>query len=117
MQVKAYGSFTARICELEDTNRELSEELDRTRTHLNNSLGKSHTLHAEVSQLRHEFQTIVSQNSTLRGEIAQVRTGIAGAVEKLNMLQMVQRENEAKEIYGGQINVMNSSALTNRAKA
>jgi regulator of replication initiation timing len=73
--VKANGSFTAKIRELEAANLQLNEELGRTRSHLQSSLRESHTLHAQVSDLRHELQAIASQNHYLRGEIAQTQMG------------------------------------------
>ncbi|KAJ5626382.1 hypothetical protein N7510_002691 [Penicillium lagena] len=86
-QRNANGSFTEKICELEASNLQQGVELDRSRTRLNESLCDVHRLQAEVSQLRHEMQTIASQNDFMRDELAQTRTGIAGAIQTLSTLQ------------------------------
>lgn len=99
-QVKANGSFTAKICELEAANLQLNEELGRTRTHLHNALRDSHTLHAEVSHLRHELQATVSQNHSLCDEIAQTRMGIARAIKTLDTLDTLRKDNGVNEASG-----------------
>lgn len=91
---KATGSFTAKICELEAANLQLGVELDRTRTQLNGALKDAHTLQAEVSHLRHEMQTTVSKNDYLRDELERHKTGIAGVIDTLNMLQVQRKKSE-----------------------
>ncbi|KAJ6134793.1 hypothetical protein N7523_001115 [Penicillium sp. IBT 18751x] len=116
-EVKGNGSFTAKIRELVAANLQLNEELGRTRSHLQSSLGESRTLRAQVSDLRHEIQAIASQNHSLRGEIAQTQMGIAGAIETLNTLHTLRKENGVNELPGDQMNAMNGYATTSWAKA
>ena len=116
-EVKTNGSFTAKIRELKAANLQLNEELGRTRTHLQSSLRESHTLHAQLSDLRHELQAVTSQNHSLRGEITQTKMGIAGAIETLNTLQTLRKENDVNETPGDQMNAMNGYATTSWAKA
>ncbi|KAJ5330516.1 hypothetical protein N7476_000299 [Penicillium atrosanguineum] len=116
-EVKANGSFTAKICELEAANLQLNEELGRTRSHLQSSLHESHTLHAQVSDLRHELHAVASENNSLRGEIAQTKMGIAGVIETLNTLNTLRKKIRVNEVPGDQMNAMNGYATTSCAKA
>lgn len=68
-----------------------------------------------VGHFRQELESIVSQNNTLRHELTQTRTGIAGAIETLNMLQLLRRDNEVNDIYDGQITTVNNPAAANGA--
>jgi uncharacterized coiled-coil DUF342 family protein len=83
----ADGSFTAEISELKAINSRIEEELGRTRSQLDDSLRKCHTLRAEANAVHHGFQILESQNKNLHDELAQKRVGIAGAIQTLSSLQ------------------------------
>ncbi|KAJ5365294.1 hypothetical protein N7517_008180 [Penicillium concentricum] len=53
---KDSGSFTAKIRELECANHEMSDELDLTRIHLEESSGQNRELQAKVRQLQYELE-------------------------------------------------------------
>ncbi|KAJ5621172.1 hypothetical protein N7510_005156 [Penicillium lagena] len=73
-------------------------------------------LQAEVSQLRHGIQTLASQNDFMRDELAQTRTGIAGAIQTLSTLQMHRKEIASDNVCGGQPKPINSSVIVNGLK-
>jgi chromosome segregation ATPase len=80
------GSFTAEICELKSTKSRIEEELERTRSRLDDSCRECHTLRAKANELRHDLQILGSQNKNLHDKLVQKRVGIARAIQTLSSL-------------------------------
>jgi acyl-CoA synthetase (AMP-forming)/AMP-acid ligase II len=71
------GSFTAKIRDLERANREMSDELDRTRMHLEDSLGVKNEMQAEILRLQDELSDVSSRASHLEDDLVRVTRGSA----------------------------------------
>ncbi|CAI7615153.1 unnamed protein product [Penicillium pancosmium] len=83
---KEEGSFTAKIRELEATNRDLRGELDQTSTRLESALDEGRTLRAKNCQLEREVETSISTVKRQEEELARLRGGIGQVMQVLGNL-------------------------------
>ncbi|KAJ6033789.1 uncharacterized protein N7446_007918 [Penicillium canescens] len=77
------GSFTAKIRQLEGTNRELGVELDRTRVRLDDARSKRDRYQTKTRRLQSELEASSLRTSRLETELTRVRAGITEAMKAL----------------------------------
>jgi chromosome segregation ATPase len=80
---------------LECANREMSGELDRTRMHLEDSLGEKNEMQAEILRLQDELGGVSSRASHLEDELVRVTRRIREAMQVLQVHQT--QEGSASE--------------------
>ncbi|KAF3000468.1 hypothetical protein E8E15_000819 [Penicillium rubens] len=91
------GSFTAKLHSLECANHSLSLELDRTRTHLEESNSEGRSLRAQICALQTEMETVVSQSNHRERELVRARTGIAEAMQLLQAHLLQNQDTASKD--------------------
>ncbi|KAF4763599.1 hypothetical protein HAV15_001099 [Penicillium sp. str.  len=76
----------------------MSGELDRTRIHLEESLGENREMQAKVRRLQDELECNSSRASHLENELVRVTGGIAKAMQVLQVHQA--QERSMSDSYG-----------------
>ena len=83
---------------MECANHDISGELDRTRIHLEESLGENREMQAKVRRLQDELECNSSRASHLENELVRVTGGIAKAMQVLQVHQA--QERSMSDSYG-----------------